>query len=135
MSRLEFPDPGKRIEYEKYINSAQWKRFRAYAIEQAGGKCAKCGISKWSAKLEVHHITYERLKRERLQDVVVLCPACHEKADEVRRDDVRRRNWRALQDARLNGWATKVYGEDWQETEDYGEVQNRFVYWLERQGA
>lgn len=67
----------KSDEYQKYINSAQWKRLRKYAIEQAGGVCQQCGVTKYSRALEVHHLTYERLGKERLSDLKVLCDICH----------------------------------------------------------
>ncbi len=62
--------------YQKYLLSSHWKEFRAKALEYYGNKCADCGSKD---KLEVHHETYERLGREELGDVIVLCHDCHEK--------------------------------------------------------
>lgn len=73
---------------------------------------------------ELHHKTYERLGRERDDDLEVLCKPCHERADE-------QRCAKALYDARLNGWATKVYGDDWEWNEDKSEVEQDFDDWLQ----
>lgn len=71
-------------EYKEYINSKEWRKLRALKLEQAGERCERCGLSKWSTKLEVHHIDYKHFKRERLEDLQVLCPECHASADEER---------------------------------------------------
>lgn len=127
-------DEERRQEYQQYINSPAWKRFREYAIKQAGYKCARCGVSKWSGPLEVHHLTYERFKRERLTDVIVLCKACHEHADGERRTEVQEKNAAALEAARFNGWARKAYGDDWRDTVDTEAVHERYSEWKDRQG-
>jgi 5-methylcytosine-specific restriction endonuclease McrA len=121
-------------EYKKYINSAAWKRLRAFVIKHVGGCCQVCGISRYSVSLHVHHKTYERFKRERLSDLVVLCSKCHEKADKERRATVEAKSRHALYDARLDGWASKVYGEDWDEWVDYEYVTERFDRWLDVRG-
>lgn len=124
-------DFNRSPEYDKYINSPQWKRLREYAIKKAGGVCQICGISKYSVCLEVHHKTYERFKHERLSDLLVVCPDCHEKVDNIRREKVQRDNRRKLYNARLDGWASKVYGDDWKSYQDVEEVAYRFDKWLE----
>lgn len=69
----------KRVVYAVYIQSAAWKRFRERAIRSRGGHCEKCPATH---PLEVHHLTYERLGRERLSDVQVLCEFHHSLVDE-----------------------------------------------------
>ena len=64
----------KFISYQEYIRSAEWKRRAKQAIEHYGGKCAICGSKD---RLEVHHKTYQRLGRERMKDLEVLCSGCH----------------------------------------------------------
>lgn len=75
-------------EYQEYINSAAWKRIRKLKIDQVGGKCERCHISKWSVRLEVHHKNYKNFKHERLEDLEVLCPKCHGNADTERKKRV-----------------------------------------------
>jgi Zn finger protein HypA/HybF involved in hydrogenase expression len=74
-------------EYIEYIASTAWKRIRAEKIKQAGGNCEKCGISKWSVVLGVHHKTYKHFKHERMDELEVLCPKCHGIEDEKRKAD------------------------------------------------
>lgn len=129
---MDAQDDKRRREYEEYINSAAWRRLRDYAIKQAGGKCARCGVSRWSVRLEVHHLTYERFKRERLEDVIVLCPKCHEAADEERRAEMQRKNALALEAARFEGFARKVYGDEWRDAEDFDAIRERYYDWREQ---
>jgi hypothetical protein len=74
-------------EYKDYINSAPWRKLRKAKIVQAGEKCERCGLSKWSVKLEVHHKNYKHFKNERMEELEVLCPDCHSKADDERREE------------------------------------------------
>lgn len=67
-------------EYKEYIASAKWKRIRDAKIESVGGVCERCGISRFSVILEVHHLHYRTLKKERLEDLQVLCHDCHKYA-------------------------------------------------------
>jgi 5-methylcytosine-specific restriction endonuclease McrA len=70
----------QRKFYKDYLKSKTWKAKRAQAIFRDGGQCQavrgnrKCG-SRY--RLEVHHKTYERFGRERLNDLVCLCEDCH----------------------------------------------------------
>ena len=133
-NEIEQP-PAKTDEvlYQEYISSALWKRRAKAAKDRAGGKCQRCDVSKWSVELEAHHKTYERLGRERAEDIEVLCPECHGKADTERKARTERRAGERRYNARLDGWATKVYGENWYESEDTEEVRDAFDRWLNRQ--
>jgi hypothetical protein len=77
------------IDYKKYIGSQKWKAKRDKKLEQAGYRCEKCGVSKYSKKLEVHHLNYGNLGNEKLSELIVLCKECHEKADTVREKETR----------------------------------------------
>lgn len=123
-----------REEYDVYMRSPQWKQRRAQALERAQYRCCMCGFSKWSKQLEVHHVTYERLGNELPDDLVVLCSECHKVADEARAELGKKKSRRALHDARLDAWASKVYGEYWQDAHDPEEVEEHFYEWLERKG-
>ena len=82
-----FTQPEKKEEktfkekYVDYISSSKWKRLRDTKIESVGSVCERCGISKFSERLEVHHLHYRTFKQERLEDLQVLCHKCHEFAD------------------------------------------------------
>ena len=62
------------LTYREYIDSPAWKRKRAAAIKHNGSKCNICGGKSY---LQVHHLTYERLGREEMSDLEVLCKFCH----------------------------------------------------------
>jgi hypothetical protein len=64
--------------YKKYIQSPEWKKKREKAFEFLGRKCSKC---KRTNNLDVHHINYDNLYEERINDVVVLCAVCHPAED------------------------------------------------------
>lgn len=57
--------------YAAYRSTAHWrrmiKRYRKKACEKCGGSYRLC----------LHHITYERLGRERSDDLCTLCSRCH----------------------------------------------------------
>lgn len=124
--------PTREQEYAEYISSKEWRRLREKAIQDAGYRCQKCGASKWGAKLEVHHLTYERFKHEQMSDLIVLCETCHKGADAERKEQVQRDNARKLEAARFDGWAAKVYGDDWMDYRDPEEVSERYSEWAER---
>lgn len=71
-------------EYQEYINSVSWKHKREQKLKSVGYKCEECGITKWSAHLEVHHLNYDHFKHEWMEDLKVLCPDCHSGADKKR---------------------------------------------------
>ena len=117
--------------YSAYLKSAQWKNIRRLLIQQSNGVCARCGHG--SPELEIHHKTYERLGKERMTDLEVLCRTCHKLADEERAQQGKKRSQAALTKARyrngLDTYMTKKYGDDWfyhhHDIEEFDE-------WLER---
>lgn len=65
--------------YSEYINGPAWKAKREEKLRQVGRRCECCGSTN---KLEVHHLTYERLFNEDLNDLMVLCFYHHMAAEE-----------------------------------------------------
>jgi len=59
--------------YQRYLLSPHWFGFRMIVFVLCGGKCCRCG----DVADHVHHRTYCRLGRERLEDVEPLCAECH----------------------------------------------------------
>lgn len=74
--------PSSRMGYKTYINSEEWKKKASKAREMARYSCEEC--EKRHPHLEVHHLSYQNLYRERWNDIGVLCPTCHEEADRIR---------------------------------------------------
>ncbi len=69
--------------YNAYLASPQWAGFRLYALDWHGRRCVKCRrrerqLEPWEW-LEIDHLTYERVGRELVSDVQVLCNTCHVK--------------------------------------------------------
>ena len=108
--------------YEAHLRSPLWQQLRKQVLDAAGHCCERC---REAIAYEVHHVTYERLGHERLSDLEALCPNCHQLADRERVVATSRRVW----NARLNGWASKVYGDDW-ESLDVDRIQDEFEDWL-----
>jgi hypothetical protein len=69
-------DQTQREKYHAYLQTPEWAEKRQAALEDAGQRCQLCNSP---SALNVHHRTYERVGRERLGDLTVLCRRCHEK--------------------------------------------------------
>ncbi len=110
--------------YAEYMDSTEWQEMRETALIQAGRKCERCGAIE---SLQVHHLTYEHLGDELPEELLVVCPPCHEKEDRLREE----RTQETLYAHRLNGWATKVYGQYWEEDRSWEEVTEAFDRWVE----
>jgi 5-methylcytosine-specific restriction endonuclease McrA len=115
-------------EYVQYLRSREWQAKRLAALHRTMNRCEKCGLQKHKESLEVHHKTYERLGHELDSDLMVLCTLCHPKEDEVRRAETANR----VYDRRLDGWASKKYGDEWYDYMPSEFVEQEFEEWLER---
>jgi hypothetical protein len=72
--------------YDKYLKSMHWQRTRLRRLLKANLdntfnviQCddPACGMWFPLELIEVHHKTYERLGREEMDDLAVLCCGCH----------------------------------------------------------
>lgn len=94
----------KYVDYKKYISSKEWKEKKEEVFNQRGKECEQCG---YQYRLHVHHLTYERLGNERLEDLQILCFQCHmSKHDEyfdkyVLKGKTPPKGWRALKDGEI----------------------------------
>lgn len=126
------------FDYDKYIayitTSPEWARKRAEVIRIQGGRCAGwhgvCRSNGQEYVLTIHHLTYERLYNEDLEDLVGLCPLCHALADSERKYKTRvEKRIKAV-----NTYASKRWGEDWDDYRDWEEASEAFDEWLEEKG-
>lgn len=62
--------------YNRYLRSEAWRSRRAKVLKRANGICEKCQKNR---AVQVHHLTYDRVGRERLSDLQALCATCHNK--------------------------------------------------------
>lgn len=79
--------------YDRYMNSKEWEKKRS---ELDDNKCVMCGRPNGLQKdgvtpiLQVHHIHYQNLGNEPIEDLVSLCPTCHKR---IHKYYARARNW------------------------------------------
>ena len=78
-----------KVEYQNYLKSDHWQDFKTLVRKVHNGN--HCGICGSSYGLDIHHLNYKRLGKERLSDVIVLCRNCHEKLHkgEIKKKDVK----------------------------------------------
>jgi 5-methylcytosine-specific restriction endonuclease McrA len=65
-------------KYEKYLSGNHWRKVRERffrKVHNGKGRCFICGT--FDGRLDVHHLTYERIGREKLNDLRCLCEKCH----------------------------------------------------------
>lgn len=75
-------------EYQRYLHSPEWAAKKAAVIARAGGQCeteltahgALAGYRCHRKGLQVHHLTYVRVGKEDLEDLMLVCACCHERA-------------------------------------------------------
>lgn len=65
----------ERSEYQKYLASREWAILKKKVRLRSGGKCERCLAGNHDA---THHLTYERIGSERLEDLQAVCSSCHE---------------------------------------------------------
>lgn len=73
-------------QYRDYLQSPEWAEKKRACIERSKintgsdnqfGVCERCGYKPWKPILQVHHLTYERIFNEDLEDLLLICPSCH----------------------------------------------------------
>lgn len=61
--------------YSEYLKTRHWKSIRTKVIQDRGKVCEVCGRS--NIPLQVHHMTYERIGCEKMEDLICVCKDCH----------------------------------------------------------
>jgi len=123
-----------QIKHREYLVSPDWRRRRKAFLLPGSNQCERCKRWRQGRGIHLHHKHYHTLGRESREDVEILCTDCHEIADRERAAEGRARGAAALWDARLDGWASKVHGDDWAQHGDAHEIEEDFEDWLERRG-
>jgi hypothetical protein len=131
----ELPSTEKTFkqEYDEYINSAAWDRKRKEKMRQVGDCCEICGVSKYTKKLQVHHLTYKHFKNERMDELQVLCPECHEPADIKRKETVIDRRFDGPVYKGFEHWMDRGNDERWRRKKD-SYLEGRWNVFLGRLG-
>jgi HNH endonuclease len=65
------------VDYNEYIQSEGWDAKRKRRLKKDGYTCQRCGAK--NKPLDVHHLNYDRLGKERMGDLESLCRHCHDK--------------------------------------------------------
>jgi 5-methylcytosine-specific restriction endonuclease McrA len=124
------------VDYNQYMRSREWDHIRRQVLDRANGQCEHCGER---GLLQVHHLHYESLGNEDLDDLQALCEDCHSDADIERAEETQER-MREIRDdwaeerwqARVRGFARAMYGPDWRDHTD--EAEERLIDLLDSQG-
>jgi hypothetical protein len=60
-----------------YLNTIHWSKIRDIIIDRDKSTCTCCKKILANDK-HIHHLTYKRVGKEKLNDLVLLCKECHE---------------------------------------------------------
>ena len=69
-----------RNNYNDYMLSREWEEKRKLVLERDNNICQKC---KEKPAEQVHHLTYDNFRNEKLEDLMSVCVSCHEKIHNV----------------------------------------------------
>lgn len=64
----------RRAAYHRYLASREWGLLKEQVRQRSGGHCEHCGSNTYE---QTHHVTYERVGAERLDDLLAVCEECH----------------------------------------------------------
>lgn len=67
-------------EYEEYLQSEDWREKRLQRLQIAQHRCSACRNSK---AIHVHHLTYARIFKEEMADLLPLCEFHHNAAERL----------------------------------------------------
>ena len=69
----------RRVDYDAHLGSAAWRNStaREEELRLSGHRCRVCDRGPPGVRLDVHHRNYDRLGRERVEDLTTLCRECH----------------------------------------------------------
>lgn len=87
-------ESSRYLKYSNYLKSENWKLKRSEVLKRDKDLCQVCKENK---AFEVHHITYENLFKEKLEDLLSVCRNCHieihrQKDEEEKREILKKIN-------------------------------------------
>ena len=80
--------------YREYLASPHWAEVKLRFGEHSPRQCAAC--HKPNIRLALHHKTYKRLGREKMDDLVYLCDGCHQEVHRSAKGSLRGRTNRII---------------------------------------
>lgn len=63
-------------DYQKYMRSNEWKAKRQEKLETCNHRC-ECEGGCYRKATQIHHLHYDTLGDESMEDLQALCPKCH----------------------------------------------------------
>lgn len=66
------------VDYRERMASLEWQYRRWRSLHLGRNRCGRCGDSGTDIRLEIHHLSYDRLGNEDEADLIPLCRTCHE---------------------------------------------------------
>ena len=77
-------------DYQTYLKSDAWRYKKREVFLERGRTCEKCMSKK---DIQVHHLRYDNIFNEPLEDLQILCSRCHEKEHGIKRKKKKRYKW------------------------------------------
>jgi hypothetical protein len=78
------PDTPWHERYDEYLQSDQWLSIRQQVLRRDNFRCRHTGkLSRPGDPLQVHHLTYDRVGCEALDDLITLCRSSHRQLHEA----------------------------------------------------
>ena len=67
-----------KTTYKRYLRTQNWQKLRFEVLKRSGGACERCGYRPYKrGGLQIHHLSYDRVGHESLEDLIAICPRCH----------------------------------------------------------
>lgn len=67
-----------KTTYKRYLRTQNWQKLRFEVLKRSGGKCERCLYQPYKrGGLQIHHLSYDRVGHESLEDLIAICPRCH----------------------------------------------------------
>lgn len=92
-------------KYNDYLKSDKWRELRLSVLERDKYTCRECGAKN---KLHIHHLKYDNVFNEPLEDLIVLCEKCHSLIHKIKESPKAPKKVRLI-DKRRKGHAKKGY--------------------------
>ncbi len=102
--------------YKEYLDSYAWKSIKKTKLEE-NPKCECC----WINATTVHHLSYERIWRERSDDVVSICESCHYECHHVWGYQIKNEETllrKRFNEVRENHWGANLSTNPWSNSND-----------------
>lgn len=70
----------KMTEFQDYLESDKWKQKREERYKKDNHQCVLCKSNK---RISCHHLTYARLYKEDINDLITFCNKCHQRIHKI----------------------------------------------------